>query len=494
MEKQKVMVDKSKLSFPVMFQKLDNYSNEDGRFTKVKVWLMHLEKNENGSIFKKEVVDDALSTLAYIPIVGFIEKNNAGEKDFSDHRYIITKDEKGVRRKYVGSAYGVVLSSDENNAHYEDRVCDDGETRTFLVVDGVIWNMFEDSSDIMNRDLIKSHSMELYQDAVDAYEGYEDEDGNFVFTKFSFRAACILGNDSKYQPAMTGSTIEVQFTVSDFVKDIQSELNDKYTTFTKLVNEKIKQGGKETMPNTDFTQTVMEQISDISGMVSQYETMRDRWGDNVPRFCFVDIQNNEVIVTDKKDNFHYYGFLFTMNGDKPEIDFKHGKRKKTCFEDYEDGTNTASDGVFDFGTYISEIEETAFSKISEAETAKKTAEENYTSIKAEYDKIKPEYEEYVRAEQKRLDDELDAKKDAMFAQFENVLSDNADFKSLKDNKGNFTVDEIEAKCSILFSRKNISNFSKSTDRSAKVGVMNDSDGDSGYVSTIYGNIPVENKK
>ena len=44
----------------------------------------------------------------------------------------LIKTENGKESKYVGSAYGVILSSEDNNAHYEERLCDDGETRTFL--------------------------------------------------------------------------------------------------------------------------------------------------------------------------------------------------------------------------------------------------------------------------------------------------------------------------------------------------------------------------
>ena len=154
-------IKKSVLSFPVTFEKTEEIESTDCRFTKVKIWLMHLGDNFNGSVFDKDVVDKAIPTLEYIPIVAFIEENKIGEKDCSNHRYVITKDDKGVRRKYVGNAYGVLTSSNDNNAHYEERLCDDGEIRTFLVVDGLIWNMFEDSSEIMNRDLIKNHSMEL---------------------------------------------------------------------------------------------------------------------------------------------------------------------------------------------------------------------------------------------------------------------------------------------------------------------------------------------
>ena len=178
-------IKKSALSFPVEFEAIEEVESADGRFTRVRIWLMHLGDNFNGSVFEKDAVDDALPTLEYIPIVAFIEDNKSGEKDCSNHRYIITKDEKGLRRKYMGSAYGVILSSEDNNAHYEERMCDDGEMRTFLVVDGIIWNMFEDASDIMNRDLIKAQSMELFDDGV-SVDGYEDDEGLFHFTKFSF--------------------------------------------------------------------------------------------------------------------------------------------------------------------------------------------------------------------------------------------------------------------------------------------------------------------
>lgn len=496
-------IQKSLLSFPVMFQKVEEFSYKDERFTKVKVWLMHLGINENGSDFEKEIVDAAIPTLEYIPIVGFVATNN-GEKDFSDHHHILTRNSEGeIVRKYIGSAYGVILSSAENNAHYEERECDDGIIRTFLVVDGIMWNMFEDSADIINRDLIKSQSMELFQDVPGAYDGYEDENGIFHFTKFSFRAACILGG--RYEPAMTNSTIEVQFTMTDFVKSLQSELNDKFTTFTKMVNENITQGGIGIMSKTEYSQTVMEQFSDISNMVRQHEMIVDRWGDLVPRFYLQDIQGDEVIVVDRKDNYNYYGYPFTLEGDKAIIDFTNGKRKKICYENYEEGA-TVLEGGFNFGEHIEAIVDTAFTKVSdaetkvtiaetkanEAETAKAEAEANYTNIKAEYDEIKPKYDEYVVAEKKKIADEIEANKDAQFERFDSTLADVTEYQTIKADRDNMTVDEIEQKCSILFTKKTLaqSNFSKTNGKLA-AGIDEDTDDKSvGYIATRYGNIPV----
>ena len=502
-------VIKSALSFPVMFEKVKDFEAADDRFTKVRIWLMHLGENFNGSVFEKDVVDKAISTLEYIPIVAFIEDNKSGEKDCSNHRYIITKDDKGIRRKYMGNAYGVIMSSEDNNAHYEERLCDDGETRTFLVVDGLIWNMFEDSSEIINRDLIKNQSMELWDDGC-SINGYEDDDGLFHFTEFSFRAACILGDD--YEPAMINSTVEVQFTMSDFVKSIQSELNDKFIAFTKMVNEKTNQGGIRTMQNTDFTQTVLQQFEDISTMVREYETMRDRWGDSIPRYYAVDIQENEVIVVDRESGYNYFGFTFTINGDKPEIDFTSGKRKKLRYEDYEDGS--AIEGAFDFGKHISEIEDNAFSKIEEAnaktseaedriseyetkvsefEAAKNEIEEKYNQVNAEFEEMKPKYEDYVKAEQARMEAELDAQKDAEFAKYEEFFKDSVDFTELKEKKTEKSLKEIESELAIMFARKSLANpnFSKSNDGAMVAGIINNSEKDGFAYYERYGYVPVK---
>ena len=501
-------IKKSALSFPVTFEKIKDFEAVDDRFTKVKVWLMHLGQNLNNSVFEKSVVDNAIPTLQYIPIMGFIELNEDNEKDFSDHRYIITKDDKGIRRKYMGTPYGVIKSSDDNNAHYEERLCEDGETRTFLVTEGVIWNVLEDGAEIFHRDLVKSQSMELYEKSID---GYEDEDGIFHFTEFSFRAACVLGED--VTPAMTGSTIEVQFALSDFVKNIQSELNDKYTTFTKLtevVNEKTN-GGVEIMENTDFTQTLLSQFEDISAQVRQHETFTDRWGYECSRYYAVDIQENEVIVVDAKNNYNYFGLSFTMSGDKAEINFESAKRKKLRYEDYEEGSSI--DGAFDFGKHIEEIENAAFEKVEEAntkvseaegkvseyeakvsefETAKNEIEEKYNQVNAEFEEMKPKYEDFVKAEQARIAAELDAQKDAEIAKYEAVLADDVHFAELKEKKSEKTVKEIESECAIMYARKTLdaqTNFSKSNDGVMTAGLI-DNSGKDGFVETKYGYIPV----
>lgn len=508
-------------SIPITFSVQGEISNNDTRFVNCTIDVLHTGTNFNGSVFTKEVVEQNLDTIKNTPILGFIRKMPDGEYDFKGHEYIITKDENGIRRKNIGSVYGVIPES--CNPRWYQKTLDTGEEVEMLQVDALLWSKLEDSVDIMMRDIEKAQSMELCPDNI---EGYEDpETGLFYFTKFSFDGCTILGQG--VDPAMQDANItinEVQFTMSDFVKNIQSELNDKYGEFTKLANETANQtftelklvnennkGGIETMQNTDFS-TVLQMFDDISATIAQHEMVEDRWGDKYPRYYAVDIQENEVIVVDRMNNYNYFGFSFTVNGDSVEVDFESGKRKKISYEDYVDGT-TSPENAFDFGKHIEEIENIAFTKVEEAnakaseaegkiseyeakvsefEATKNEIEEKYNQINAEFEEMKPKYEDYVRAEQARIDAELDAQKDAEFAKYETVLADDVNFAALKEKKAEMTVKEIESELAIMFAKKSLAtNFSKSNEGVMTAGLIQNNEKDGFVYTERYGYIPTK---
>ena len=502
------------VSIPISFSVNNEISDKNNRFIDVTIDVLHTGLNYNGSIFNKEVVDDNIDTIKNTPILGFITEVPYDDKDFKGHEYVITKTGRdGITRKYIGSAYGVIPES--CNPRWITKTTDSGVEREFLQVDGILWTKFKDATDIMTEDVEKPESMELYPYDID---GYENEDGDFVFTKFSFDGCCILG--SKVEPAMENAKIEVvNFTMSDFVKNIQSELINKYSAFTKLVNdaaftnssEKVNEnnkGGIATMDNTDFS-TVLQMFNDISNTIAQHEMMEDRWGDKYSRYYAVDIQENEVIVVDRMNNYNYFAFPFTMNGDSCEIDFENCKRKKISYEDYVDGSS-APEGAFDFGKHISEIESNAFAKVEEAnikvseaegkiseyetkvselEAINCEADEKLGQITAEFEEMKPKYDEFVQAEQARIEAELNAQKDAEFAKYETVLADDANFATLKERKSEMTVKEIESECAIMYARKHIaSNFSKPDSGVMTAGLIDNDNIDDGYIDTKYGRI------
>lgn len=489
-------MDKVNFSLPMTYTVKDEVCDDDNRFLYVEIDVLHTDVNENKSVFTKDVVDSCIDTIKNVPILGFIELSPDMEKDFSGHKYVLTRtDDGGLTRKYLGSAYGVIPES--CNPRWVIKLCDDGVEREFMRVDGLMWTKFAESKDIMLRDREKPHSMELYPKIVD---GYEDEDGIFHFEKFYFDGCCVLGDH--VQPAMINSEVrlkEVQFTMTDFSKALQSELNDKFILFTKLVDEKINQGGTATMPKTDYTQTVLSQFDDISAEVSQFETVRTRWGEDVPRYYVADIQGDEVIAVDTGDHYRYYGFAFTMDGDKPVIDFNSRIRKKLCYENYEEGSD-APESAFDFGKHIDEMDRVAFEKveaangqIAEAQKNQEKAETDYTSVKERLDEIEPKYNEYVKADEARQAAELEAEKDSKFAEYESELANNTEFTALKERKNELSVDDIEKECSLLFWKASRvkTNFSKENSSTVVVGIMDNTESDSGiYRSSRYGDIVI----
>lgn len=212
------------LNVPVLFQTIQDFNVEDTRFTKVKIWLMHLDENLNGTSFTQEAVMNAIPTLAYTPIMGMIE-----DGDFLGHEQELVIEDDDYKFKTLTQAYGVI--PEFNNAQFEDRVGDDGVTRTYLTVDGLLWNKWEEAIDAINSKQGKTgQSMEII---VQSYT-VPDENGVIGIERFQFDGACLLGDAVK--PAMVSSNVELAF--SD---KVDKTIKEKLAVYAKSLEE----GGNE---------------------------------------------------------------------------------------------------------------------------------------------------------------------------------------------------------------------------------------------------------
>ena len=71
----------------------------------------------NNSIFTEEVVNKAIPTLANTPILGYVELDQNGEPDFTDHRQDLEIKDGQIKLVYRCVPFGVI--GETNNAHYE---------------------------------------------------------------------------------------------------------------------------------------------------------------------------------------------------------------------------------------------------------------------------------------------------------------------------------------------------------------------------------------
>ena len=111
-------------------------------------------------------------------------------------------------------AYGFI--PEDNNARFETT-----GGKEWLVADGYLWTRFVDAMELFDDDGYKGQSMEITNG-----DGYTDDRGRVVFTQATFTGLCILGDD--VAPAMSGSTISMVFSKTDF-KEAFEEMLAEFT-------------------------------------------------------------------------------------------------------------------------------------------------------------------------------------------------------------------------------------------------------------------------
>lgn len=422
-------------SLPIQFEKQEE--SEDSRFTKVKIYLMHTGKNLNNSIFNKSTVEDALPSLANIPIVGYISSDKVNEADFNGHEQRIVIDKDGVKFEYLGRVYGIIPET--NNAQFEMKTVD-GVEREFLTCEGLLYNKFPEAVEIFERDGQKPQSMELESGSI---EGKFNKNGVYEFSKFKFEAACVLGEN--VTPAMTGSLIE-KFSVStmqDEVKELLAEFNKYFTNFNSEISkkggenvdkkhemleqfsqlgEKVLEQMKQSLesysleeleskllqmseaepredesldpPADEFTQDedktdeVPDEFalsgkqleSEIRNALSK-EKYTDDWGWESRLFWFVDYDENRVIAEESKEN-RLVSLNYSLNGDFIEIDFASKKPVKISYVDME--------GESSVGFALTSTERKEFELNQKVELTTKEVEEKFSEDKKEIETAKEE--------------------------------------------------------------------------------------------------------
>lgn len=446
-------VDHERKNLPVSFTINSCVETEDSRFLAITIDVLHTGLNFNGSIFEKEVVDANAESIKNTPVLGYIALNPDGELDFQGHEYKTVKDGNGKDYVYAGSAYGVIPES--CNYRWIEKVCSDGICREFFQVDALLWTKFDDAVTIFERDGGKPQSMELELSSI---TGEENGDGTFTFTGFNFEGCCLLSStDESIQPAMIDSEATAKFTIQSIAQEIKDKLHE-YTISVEQASENQIMKDGENMPKSNFSLNLMEQLDEIRNTLSE-KKYRDEWGYECSQYCFVDVQDDEIIVMDRADHYRIYGIKFSMDGDKINVDFGCTSRKKTKYEALEEDAEDSAPFVFEQA--VSDVVTYMNSQIDAANEEKATAETNYTTVKNELDEIKPKYDAYVVAEQQREAAAIEAAKDAEFKKFDQHLADSADYTALKKDRDKYTLEDIQSQCAIMFTQKNLNaNFGR----------------------------------
>lgn len=226
----------------------------DDRFKKVKIFVAHTGENLNQSSFSLQALQKMSRTLPYVPIVGYLTKDEYGNVDFKGHESVIEIVDDELRIDYLGVPFGFI--PENPTIDFEFR-----EGKEWLTVEGYLWNKFEKYiKTIEKAHGRKSQSMEI----INVVGDIDDRDILHI-ENGEFSALCILGDNVK--PAMVGSTLEI-FTANKSFKDEIKEMIYEFTSKGDVqVDKEIKE--HELEQEIDKVEKTEEVVKETTEKVEQ---------------------------------------------------------------------------------------------------------------------------------------------------------------------------------------------------------------------------------
>ena len=412
---------------------------------KCKIKVLYVGDNRNGSNITKVVASNMAKTLPGCPIVGYFKQE---KNDFRDHGEKITLDSDGASFEKLTRPVGFIPPEAKVWFQFFEETDEYGITtiREYLLTEGFLWTQFE-GTNLVLEDGGRPQSMELDSDSLKGFwtESYKEQGEIFIINDANFKALCILGKD--IEPCFEGASVEpiddketaYNFSLSDkeFIKDLSNMMKQLQFTLNKL------EGGQE-----------MAKV-EKKDKVDEFTTSENQ--STIEEFTKQPEDKKEEEVKEEKDTSKEEKKGEDDSKDSEEDDKKKKVTENTLNEfekkDEEDSKEDKED----------KKEEPKEEDKKEDEKEKKDyalLESEYNELQTKFSSLEKEYEALVEFK-KQIED---AKKDELIATFY-MLSDE-DKKEVIDNKSNYSLDEIEAKLSVICVRKKV-NFSLDSDAEEK---------------------------
>ena len=373
--------------------------------------VLYLGENRNHSYITKEVATEMAKTLRGAPIVGYYKED---KEDFRDHGDKMILDADGIKFECLTKPYGFVAPDAKVWFQKFEDTDDFGNkiSREYLMTTGYLWTgQFEEAK--LAIDEGRPQSMELDEETLDGRWSTNNNTGMdfFIINDAIFTKLCILGED--VEPCFEGARITAPEVSKTFTKMDDSF---KRTLFSMMqdLQSALKGGYKMELEDTnveaEVTATPIEEVTPVE--------------DN-------SVETSEAVEEIAEDN----------SAEETDISIE-ATQEEEIIESTEDTQENASEENknIDYSLIIQENEE----------------------LKAKYAEMESKYQELV-AFKEAVDNE---KKDALINSFY-MLSDE-DKKDVIENKSSYSLDDIEAKLSVICVRKKV-NFdledsSKSEDK------------------------------
>ena len=409
--------------------------------SKCEIKVLYTGKNRNRSFISKEVATKMANSLPGTPIVGqyFYQTGDFG--DHGEEELVI--DDKGIRFIKSTVPYGFVAT--DAKVWWQNFVDKDGVEREYLLTEGYLWTgRYPDCKRIIEKG--NHQSMELDRDSLvgewskisGEWSKFEnDEHEYFIISDAVFSALCILGEE--VEPCFEGANItkkggimysldrdEFKEKMLDFMADLKDALNNLECEGGKQVenlnNPTIETPVVETPEGEIITEpfaeeTVVEEVVETPESIEGAEAAEGEESSEGVEEDFAKKKEEDEEANEEDSNSE---------------DKKESKSEEE--DDKEKKKNYSLEEVVEYQELLT--------KYAELEGQFNAISEELNSIKPEYNKLK---EKAIEAEEK-------AKEDMINSFY--MLSEE-DKAEVRANKANFSLEDIEAKLSVICVRKKV---------------------------------------
>lgn len=391
--------------------------------------VMYVGENRNRSYISKEVAAEMANSLPGNPIVGYFREDVG---DFRDHGELVTIDHEGVHFKCMTKPYGFVAPDAKVWFQKFEETDDFGnvEIKEYLMTTGYLWTgQFPECQVVTEQG--RPHSMELDEKTLNGHWAENKKTGMdfFIINDAIFSKLCILGED--VEPCFEGSTVTAPQVSTSFSLD------------------------------DEFTKTLFDMVQELKfalkGEQNMFEVEMDK-----------EVQSSFAKSDDKEEKKVDETVKETEEDSKQEQDEKEEEKKKFSKEEDEkedkdsDDSDDKEDEDEKEDKFVKKEEEKEKSQDKEEKSSEDKKEEDeekekYSLLVKEYEELKTQYSTLesqfneLLVFKNQIEDE---KKDALINSFY-MLSDE-DKKEVVENKSKFSLDEIEAKLSVICVRKKVS--------------------------------------
>lgn len=384
----------------------------------IKVCYVGEDPNRNGSIITKEVAREMANTLPGSPVVGYY---NEDKKDFEGHNRNIEISGGKFIVKDTTKPYGFV---DLNAKCWFQKFLDDGkDEREYLCTEGYLWTgQYPEVQRCIEHG--NNQSMELDENNLDAHWS-KDDSGKpqfFIINEAVISKLCILGEDT--EPCFEGAS------VTDIKFSFEEGFQEKLFSMMNELKELLQEGGTETMPENE--NVVLEEEQNFA---SKEEDKKKKKAEEAPA---EDSKKDEAPEDNSSDKKEEPTDTSKSDDSKKEEKDASSEEKKDDEEDPKKKDKKKQYDLNEIPEYV-ELKNSYESLQEEVETLKQAK----AALESE---LAPLKEFKANAEKE--------KKQEMIDSF--YMLNDEDKKDVVDNIDTYSLDDIEAKLSIICVRNKVS--------------------------------------